>query len=253
MKTTIIKKLEEIEKANDITILFACESGSRGWEFPSPDSDYDVRFIYVRPLNYYLSVLDKDDQLRFPINEELDIYGWDIRKVLKLIRKSNTTPFEWLQSPIIYREKEKFRDDLWQLCQSYFYQKNNINHYLGIAHGALETIINDDEIKIKKLFYILRPLLSAKWCLEKGTIAPMTISPLLTLMPEKLQTIVKDLIDLKSTSAEGFIIKINAELKTYINEQFELCGNGAKDLPKESFDLEKLDIFFRNTISRYDN
>lgn len=253
MKTTIINRLAEIEKANEIKILFACESGSRGWEFPSPDSDFDVRFIYVRPLNYYLSVSDKDDQLGFPINDELDIYGWDIKKVLKLIRKSNTTPFEWLQSPIIYREQPHFRDELWALCQSYFYQKTNINHYLGIAHGALETVINGDEIKIKKLFYVLRPLLSAKWCLEKNKIAPMTIGPLLPLMPAQLQALVKDLITLKSSSAEGFIIKIDTELRNYIDEEFKNCTEGAKDLPKESFDTEILDAFFRNTINRYDN
>lgn len=233
--------------------MFACESGSRGWEFPSPDSDFDVRFIYVRPLNYYLSVSEKDDQLGFPINDELDIYGWDIKKVLKLIRKSNTTPFEWLQSPIVYGEQAHFREELWTLCQSYFYRKTNINHYLGIAHGALETVTNGDEIKIKKLFYVLRPLLSAKWCLEKNTIAPMTIGPLLTLMPVRLQTLAKDLITLKSTSAEGFIIKIDTELRKYIDEEFKNCTEGAKELPKESFDNEMLDAFFRNTICRYDH
>lgn len=253
MKTTIINRLAEIERSNDIKILFACESGSRGWEFPSPDSDFDVRFIYVRPLNYYLSVSEKDDQLGFPINDELDIYGWDIKKVLKLIRKSNTTPFEWLQSPIVYGEKDNFRNKLWTLCQSYFYRKTNINHYLGIAHGALDTVINDDEIKIKKLFYILRPLLSAKWCLEKNAIAPMTIGPLLILMPEYLQTLVKDLIMLKSTSAEAFIIKIDPNFRRYIDDEFKNCTERAKDLPKESFDTEMLDTFFRNTISRYDD
>lgn len=174
MKTTIINRLAAIERSNDIKILFACESGSRGWEFPSPDSDFDVRFIYVRPINHYLAISEKDDQLGFPINDELDIYGWDIKKVLKLIRKSNTTPFEWLQSPIIYREQDDFKNKLWTLCQSYFYRKTNVNHYLGIARGAIDTVINGDEIKIKKLFYVLRPLLSAKWCLEKNTIAPMT-------------------------------------------------------------------------------
>jgi len=253
MKTTIINRLAEIEKANDIKILFACESGSRGWEFPSPDSDFDVRFIYVRPLNYYLSVSDKDDHLGFPINDELDIYGWDIKKVLKLIRKSNTTPFEWLQSPIVYGEQTHFRDELWTLCQSYFYRKTNVNHYLGIAHGALETVTNGDEIKIKKLFYVLRSLLSAKWCLEKNTIAPMTIGPLLTLMPAQLQTLVKDLIISKSASAEGFIIKIDPELSRYIDEEFKNCTEGAKDLPKESFDAEMLDAFFRNILNRYDD
>ncbi|WP_316846093.1 nucleotidyltransferase domain-containing protein [Pedobacter psychrodurus] len=253
MKTTIINRLAEIENANDIKILFACESGSRGWEFPSPDSDFDVRFIYVRPLNFYLSIQDRDDQLGFPINDELDIYGWDIKKVLKLIRKSNTTPFEWLQSPIIYGELGDFRNELWTLCQSYFHRKTNINHYLGIAYGALETVMNGNEIKIKKLFYILRPLLSAKWCLEKNTIAPMTIGPLLNLMPEHLQTLVKDLIKLKSTSAEGYIIKIHPELSRYIDDEFKACSEGAKDLPKESFDTEMLDTFFRNIVSHYDD
>ncbi|RBQ10269.1 nucleotidyltransferase domain-containing protein [Pedobacter miscanthi] len=253
MKTTIINKLAEIERSNNIKILFSCESGSRGWEFPSPDSDFDVRFIYVRPLNYYLSVSQKDDHLGFPINDELDIYGWDIKKVLKLIRKSNTTPFEWLQSPIVYGEQAHFRDELWALCQSYFYRKTNVNHYLGIAHGALETVTNGNEIKIKKLFYVLRSLLSAKWCLEKNTISPMTIGPLLTLMPAQLQKLVKDLITLKSTSAEGFVIKIDPELSKYIDDELKKCTEGAKVLPKESFENEMLDVFFRNTISRYDH
>ncbi len=253
MKTTIINRLAAIERSNDIKILFACESGSRGWEFPSPDSDFDVRFIYVRPINHYLAISEKDDQLGFPINDELDIYGWDIKKVLKLIRKSNTTPFEWLQSPIIYREQDDFKNKLWTLCQSYFYRKTNVNHYLGIARGAMETVINGDEIKIKKLFYVLRPLLSAKWCLEKNTIAPMTIGPLLTLMPEHLQLLVKDLIVLKSTLAEAFIIKIDPNLLRYIDDEFKNCTEGAKELPKESFGIEMLDTFFRNTIKRYDN
>lgn len=253
MKTTIINRLAAIERSNDIKILFACESGSRGWEFPSPDSDFDVRFIYVRPINHYLAISEKDDQLGFPINDELDIYGWDIKKVLKLIRKSNTTPFEWLQSPIIYREQDDCKNKLWTLCQSYFYRKTNVNHYLGIARGAMDTVINGDEIKIKKLFYVLRPLLSAKWCLEKNTIAPMTIGPLLTLMPERLQLLVKDLIVLKSTLAEAFIIKIDPNLLRYIDDEFKNCTEGAKELPKESFGIEMLDTFFRNTIKRYDN
>ena len=103
MQQTIINKLAAIEQEQKIKMLYACESGSRGWEFTSPDSDYDVRFIYVRPYHFYLSVQDRKYDLNFPINDDLDIYGWDIRKVLQLIKKSNTTPFEWLQSPIVCR------------------------------------------------------------------------------------------------------------------------------------------------------
>ena len=113
MKQLITDKLATVEKENYIKILFSCESGSRGWEFPSPDSDYDVRFIYVRPYRYYLSVMERADDLNFAIDGDLDMYGWDIRKVLQLMRKSNVTPFEWLQSPIIYRQEPGFKEELW--------------------------------------------------------------------------------------------------------------------------------------------
>ena len=253
MKTIILNKLTEIEKKNNIKIVFACESGSRAWGFPSPDSDYDVRFIYVRPLNYYLSVAERDDQLGFAINDELDISGWDLRKVLQLMRKSNTTVFEWLQSPIIYKEDANFRNDLWNLCSNYFSQRANIYHYLGITKGAYDTIENESEIKIKKLFYVLRPLLSAKWNLEKNTIAPMSIEPLMSILPNHLLEIATELIKIKSTAAEGFIIKINEELKGYIDEEFNQISNVAKEITKYTFELNKLDDFFLKTKKYYDN
>jgi len=253
MQQTIINKLAAIEQEQHIKILFACESGSRGWEFPSPDSDYDVRFIYTRPYRFYLSVLDRKYDLNFPINGDLDMYGWDIRKVLQLMRKSNTTPFEWLQSPIIYRQDDDFKNALWSLSQAFFGQRSNIHHYLGIAQGALETMANDSEIKIKKLFYVLRPLLAAKWCLEKESIAPMTIGPLMTGLPAHLQKQVRELITLKSTAAESFVIKISPELKTYIDNEFARISEASVQLKRDHFEADKLDEFFVTTIKRYDH
>lgn len=253
MKTTIINKLKDIERDHGITILYACESGSRAWQFPSPDSDFDVRFIYTRPVDFYLSILEKEDYLSFPINDELDIYGWDLKKVLKLIRKSNTTPFEWLQSPIVYGELHDFRNELWTLCPNYFNRKSNIHHYLGIAKGALDTVVNDSEIKIKKLFYVLRPLLSAKWCLEQNSIAPMTIGPLLTLMPPTLGKLVEELIEFKAAAAEGFVININPALRSYIDKEFSYCSARADELSVPKFEIDELETFFRNTIYRYDH
>lgn len=234
-------------------MLYACESGSRAWQFPSPDSDFDVRFIYSRSVDSYLSILDIDDQLSFPINDELDIYGWDLRKVLKLIRKSNTTPFEWLQSPIVYGELKDFRSELWQLCPHYFNQKSNIHHYLGIAKGALATVVNDDQIKIKKLFYVLRPLLAATWCLAQNTIAPMTIGPLLTLMPSPLRRHVEALIDFKASANESHVIHIDPALRSYIDEQFNYCSAAANELSVPEFEADSLESFFRKTVYRYDH
>lgn len=171
MLTTILNKLDSIRATSGVRLLYACESGSRGWEFPSPDSDYDVRFIYLRPTSYYLSVMEREDELRFPISDELDLYGWDIRKVLQLMRRSNTTPFEWLQSPIVYAEEPGFRESLWAVAQQYFSKRANTHHYMGIARKAMGTM-SGDSIAIKKLFYVLRPLLAAKWCLRASRSRP---------------------------------------------------------------------------------
>ena len=248
MKTIIINKLTDIVNENGVRILFACESGSRGWQFPSPDSDYDVRFIYAQPLDDYLSIKTHDEQIEIPINDELDITGWDICKVLRLIRKSNTTPFEWLQSPVVYMQQPQFRDELWALCGQYFDRRSNTHHYLGVARSALETVVNDNEIKIKKLFYALRSLLAAKWCMENNSIAPMSILPLMSLMPENLQKITFNLMVCKSEATEGFVVKIEPELKQYINREYEICKQASEEIPKVSFDAEPLDIFFRKII-----
>lgn len=249
MRQTIISTLSQVEQDHKIKILYSCESGSRAWGFPSPDSDFDVRFIYARPYDFYISILDRTYDLHFPISGDLDMYGWDIRKVLKLILKSNTTPFEWLQSPIIYRENTNFQDALWQLCQHYFSQRSNIHHYLGIARGALETMVNESEIKIKKLFYVLRPLLAAKWCLEKNGIAPMTIDPLITLLPDALNKHVQELIHFKATAAEGHVINIEPVLQSYINEQISSITEACTPLPQNRFEPRMLDEFFIQIIS----
>lgn len=247
MKTIIQQKLTEIEKAHGIKILYSCESGSRAWGFSSPDSDYDVRFIYTRPLDDYLTIYPKKDHLSFPINDELDIYGWDISKVLQLIIKSNTTPFEWLQSPVIYKEDEIFKEELWQLCQSYFCPRSNIHHYLGIAKGAMETM-EEEDIKIKKLFYVLRPILATLWCADRNTIAPMSIFPLMDLLTDDLRRKILSLIELKSTAKEGHPIKIDADIKVWIDQTFTYCMESSLQLEKKVFDRKIADEFFRKTV-----
>lgn len=247
MKTIIQDKLTEIEKEYGIKIHYSCESGSRAWGFPSPDSDYDVRFIYVRQFHDYLTIQPKKDHLSFPINDELDIYGWDISKVLQLITKSNTTPFEWLQSPVIYKEDKVFKEELWELCKSYFCPRSNTHHYLGIACGAMETMDGED-IKIKKLFYVLRPLLAALWCAEKNTIAPMSIFPLMDLLSGDLREKVLSLIDLKSIASESYLMKIDADLRKWIDITFDYCMEASNKMERKSFDKEEADIFFRKTI-----
>lgn len=253
MRTEILKRLEAIEKEWQVKILYACESGSRGWGFPSPDSDYDVRFIYMQPYTNYLRVSEPKDSLDFAINEELDINGWDLRKALRLTGKSNTTVFEWLQSPVVYREDAAFRGGLWKLCQHYFCPKSNAFHYLGIAKGALDGVSEDGSIKIKKLFYVLRPLLAAQWCVERNTIAPMNIKDLKAGLPAGLSGMVDDLILQKESTAEGFMINIPEQLKAWIDATILSCTGKALSMDKDHFSTAILDDFFRKTIQEHDD
>jgi predicted nucleotidyltransferase len=253
MKKIIQEKLQHIAAEHNIRILYACESGSRAWGFPSPDSDYDVRFIYCRNAKDYLSIAPQADHLSFPISNELDIYGWDLSKTLRLAYRSNTTPFEWLQSPIVYAEESLFRAELFDLCKHYFSRRSNTHHYLGIARGAMETISPDGNIKIKKLFYVLRPLLAAKWCVVKNSVAPMAIAPLMTLLPGELRERVKTLIQEKSTKAEGCTITPDPLLMDWIKNTEEECSILSGDFSKEYFKTNLLDNFFRKTIQEYDN
>lgn len=247
MKTTIQNKLQQIEKAEGIQILFACESGSRAWGFPSPDSDYDVRFIYAHSFERYLSVKRPVEQFTFPINDELDISGWDLQKTLGLVYKSNSAVFEWLQSPIVYKNDQIFKEELFQLCQSYSCPRSIIHHYLGITNGAIATI-NEDKFKLKKLFYVLRSLLSARWYADNETIAPMNIFPLMALFPARLKEKVTSLIELKASADENFTIEPDNDIKAWITETFEYCTYKVESFDKKQFNTDDTDRFFRKTI-----
>ncbi len=172
MKELIQEKLHEIEQREECRILLAVESGSRAWGFASPDSDYDVRFIYVRPEKAYLRLDRARDVIEVPINDELDINGWDIDKTLRLLHKSNPTVFEWFSSPIIY-QTSAFADQFRPIMQKYFSSKAGLWHYLHMAEGNYRDYLRGEMVRAKKYFYVLRPILACKWILEKGTPPPI--------------------------------------------------------------------------------
>ena len=146
MREKIQAQLHRIEDEEHIKILLAVESGSRAWGFASPDSDYDVRFVYVRRTEDYLRLEMVRDVIELPINDVLDINGWDLQKTLKLLYKSNPTLFEWFSSPIVYKETEfagKFRD----LMIHFFHQRRRCIIILvwpkGIIGNILKAILSE--------------------------------------------------------------------------------------------------------------
>lgn len=182
----ILLELGKIEREEQVRIVYACESGSRAWGFPSKDSDYDVRFIYVRPVEWYLSIFDKRDVIERPISDLLDINGWDLRKALNLFRKSNPPLLEWLQSPIPYFTKYSVAKQIRSVSPLSFSPKSCMYHYLHMAKGNYREYLQGEQVKIKKYFYVLRPILACGWIAKYNSMPPIEFDRLVeALIPEQ--------------------------------------------------------------------
>lgn len=218
MKEKIQEQLRRIEEAENIKILLAVESGSRAWGFASPDSDYDVRFIYIRRLEDYLRLDAIRDVIELPINDVLDINGWDLQKTLRLLHKSNPTLFEWFSSPIVY-QKTEFADKFRDLMMHYFSSKKTLYHYVSMAEGNYREYLKGDLVRAKKYFYVLRPVLACQWILDWGTPPPMLFSELLKAeLPVELIDVVNQLLELKMNSPEVKLVKRISEINEYLDE-----------------------------------
>lgn len=249
MEALIKEKLHEIELRENCRILLAVESGSRAWGFASPDSDYDVRFIYARPKEYYLKLERVRDVIEVPISDELDINGWDVDKTLKLLHKSNPTVFEWFSSPIVYKTTP-FAAQFKPVMLRYFSSKSGLWHYLHMAEGNYREYLKGDIVKAKKYFYVLRPILACRWILEMGTPPPMLFSELAeSQLPGDLEETVQELLDLKINSPEVRMIpKINI-LNEYLDRSIAEVKERIGQYPGETVqDWEELDKLFLSVL-----
>ncbi|NML63918.1 nucleotidyltransferase domain-containing protein [Hymenobacter sp. RP-2-7] len=228
MQTRISAALATLEAERGIRILYACESGSRAWGFPSPDSDYDVRFIYVQPLAWYLGLDEGPDTLNFPVDDELDLAGWELRKTLRLLRGSNAALFEWLQSPIVYHEALGFRARLKPLLPLAFNLKAGLHHYLGQLRRGVEEDLIGEEVRLKRLFYALRSALAACWIRERHALPPMEFQPLRALLPAELQGAIDELLAQKAHSNEKTTVPRAAALVEFLAAEYA-AGQAARD------------------------
>ncbi len=203
MDKKIYRKLKEIEEKEKVRILLAVESGSRAWGFASPDSDYDVRFIYVRPMEEYLRLDSPKDTIEWQLDDVLDINGWDLRKALIQFKKGNATLFEWSNSPVVYKRTDTW-DKIYQVAKSYFSAKTGIYHYYGTARNTYETHLQDELVKYKKYFYALRPLLACKYIEEYNCPPPVLFNDLLKLdLPDELRQGIEELLEIKKVTQES--------------------------------------------------
>lgn len=254
MISRIKSELESIESASGVRILYACESGSRAWGFASTDSDYDVRFIYAHPRDWYLSmdVEYRRDVIERPLDDELDITGWDLRKTLQLLRKSNPPLLEKLDSPIVYRVDERFLSGMRQLAEEYFATTPCAYHYLHMARGNYREYLQCGTVRLKKYFYVLRPLLAIRWLEQGRGMVPMLFREMLdAVLPEEdVRRCIDDLLAAKTGGVELDDGPRVPTLNDFIEAELSRHESGRfsrKPVPPPN---DSLNMFFRATVDR---
>ena len=247
---TIIEKLIEIEQNENVRIIMAVESGSRAWGFASPDSDYDVRFIYVRKMDEYLRLDDQREVIEWQLDEVFDINGWDIRKALRLFRNCNPSVYEWIGSPVVYRTSPEF-DLLKEMRTEYFSPKKSLYHYWHMAASNYKDHLQADQVKVKKYFYALRPVLAAKWVSVFRTPPPVLFSELLRddLLTQEEKGEIEKLLEIKKDMPEMGTAPSNAILNSYIESNLQALKLTADSMPQEPYKgWDKLNEFFRAVL-----
>lgn len=252
-RSLIETRLTAIAAEHDVKILYACESGSRAWGFSSPDSDYDVRFIYVHPLEWYLSLEEDRDVIDLPIEDTpvglLDIGGWDLRKTLRLLSKSNPVIWEWLQSPICYQNNLDLRGYR-NILDPFFSPILACHHYLSICRNTMNQACVGPSVKIKKYFYMLRPLLAAAWIERYHSIPPMELDLLLPLLDDQpeIKNAIVGLQERKQHIDEQIPIPRITMIDDYLGSELKRLQEAAKLLPVVTGNKASLDRLFQQCL-----
>ena len=229
LEDLVEQKLREIEEKEHVRILHAVESGSRSWGFASPDSDYDVRFIYVRRPEDYLKLEPVRDVIEWELDETFDINGWDLQKALRQYHRSNSTLFEWSNSPVVYRTTEEWKQ-IHQEASPYFSVKASMYHYYGTAKSNFMEFLQGDTVKYKKYFYVIRPVLACLWIEEHACPPPVLFSELMEAVLgdqgqkdeyRKVHQAVERILEIKALTPESGAGARIEVLNCFIEEQLE--------------------------------
>lgn len=222
----VIRERLDDARGRGATILFAVESGSRAWGFPSPDSDYDCRFVYARGVTDHLRLDPLRDVIEFPLLGEIDASGWDLRKALHLALAGNAVVVEWAKAPIAYEEVPGFRERFLALLARIVDPMKVSRHYLGLARSHVDRIGSfTGPVKLKKLFYLIRPVVALDWMEQRGfaELPPMSLPECLAGagLPADVATDIARLIGEKAITREMGEGPIPTALGRYLVDRYE--------------------------------
>ena len=248
----ITREIKRIEGEHGVSVLFAAESGSRAWGFESPDSDWDVRFIYVRPVEQYLRCSEPRDTIERSIEaDNLDLSGWDLLKACRLLRKSNPQLIEWLDSSIIYRDTCGVRLTFSSLALQHASLLAAGHHYLSMAKTNYKAYIEGaDQVRLKKYLYAVRPIMCAQWALEHGTFPPTRFDRVFegVTLDSKTRSLVNELLDMKRAAGEATVGGRIRDLDQYVSTALEEWHGRVHQLPSPKFPAGPLDDLIQSIL-----
>ena len=252
VRADIQQRLAAAEAEHDVRVLLAVESGSRAWGFSSPDSDYDARFIYVHRRDWYLAVglEEQRDVIEYPIVDEIDINGWDLRKALRLFWKSNPAFVEWIQSPIVYQQRGSFAKQAQALLPEVYSCERGIYHYRSMAKTNYRGYLQAERVPLKKYFYVLRPLLAVRWLERYGEAAPIEFQRLLEMLDDPpLLADIQRLLDRKREQPEMGLAAPIPSINAFVESELERLESLVPPQWRPVSVVPVLDTVFRNLLA----
>lgn len=243
----------------NVFVPLAIESGSRAWGFPSPDSDYDCRFVFVRPIRQHLTPWPQRDVIEFVLEDELDANGWELGKALRLLLKGNAVIIEWLRSPVVYRAEGWFRDEFLEFARRVASREAIARHYLHLGERQRRVYFGDGTaVAQKKIFYALRPAATLRWLwMRPGeAIAPMHFPTLMDECdpPADLKQEVDQLMERKALTRELGKAPLSPAVAAFIDREFErgreLWEAGRARASED--DKTEAAKFYRHVVERLD-
>jgi predicted nucleotidyltransferase len=247
MKETVLKELQTIESEAKVRALLAVESGSRAWGFASPDSDYDVRFIYVHEPDWYSTIFEGRDVIEKMLPGDLDVSGWELRKSLRLFSKCNLALNEWIGSPVLYKEAPGFRSELSALIPAFFNPMGATHHYRSMATQALSSMTSDGHISIKKFLYATRAIMACRWIARHKSQPPTEFMAMVNDLDGSTErSQIEELLLQKSASAEKSEVLVDVSRRAQIQSELDAFERAELAFEKPSrSSIEKLDAILR--------
>ncbi len=209
--------LRDIEQEHNVKVLLAVESGSRAWGFESKNSDWDVRFIYVNKPEWYFKIQEQRDVIEHMYEDDVDLVGWELRKALVLLQKSNSSLLEWFNSPNVYYKDEDFVKRIREIERDYFNPIRTMYHYNHIYIKHDERYLQKQGYPMKRFLYYLRGILACKWIEKNRSLPPVAFNELLdaTVEDNEIRAKVDELISLKKSGKEHDMLTVEDSLVDY--------------------------------------